>query len=195
MVQVTRPIVRRKYHLSTPFPYLTFANLAMSSLWFSGYVNDKPLVTHVKTLNAARTLAAKANTNFYTTSAQFIAQQSASALAISKPPLLTLLTNAGSNATSTQTTWTIPASAKLFKNNETVVDLLTCGVVYADKSGALNVTSDGGLPKVLVPASTLSKGSLCPNIAATSAGVILHGLSGAVWSVLIGAVAVIGVLV
>lgn len=39
----------------------------MSSLWLSGYVEDKPLVTHVKTLNAARKAAIAANSSFLTT--------------------------------------------------------------------------------------------------------------------------------
>lgn len=44
----------------------------MCSLWLSGYGEDKPLVTHVKTLNAARKAAATANKDFYTTSVRYI---------------------------------------------------------------------------------------------------------------------------
>ncbi len=36
-------------------------------LWYSGYIEDKPLVTHVKILNEARRLAIAANTSFLTT--------------------------------------------------------------------------------------------------------------------------------
>lgn len=38
------------------------------SLWLSGYGEDKPLVQHVKTLNAARKAAASANKDFHTSS-------------------------------------------------------------------------------------------------------------------------------
>lgn len=37
------------------------------ALWPSGYEEDKDLVTHVKTLVAARKLAAAANSNFHST--------------------------------------------------------------------------------------------------------------------------------
>jgi len=37
------------------------------SLWFTAYEQDKPLVTHVKTLNAARKLAITSNNKYLTT--------------------------------------------------------------------------------------------------------------------------------
>ena len=138
---------------------------SQSRMWTSGYVKNTPLATHVRYLNIARKLAGRANSNFYTTAARFIHQSSPSLLAVWKPPLLALLTNIGSTATSPPI-WKIPASAKLFKSKEEVVDILTCVVFTADDNGGLSIIAEGGLPKILLPASivpTIGRGALCPN--------------------------------
>ncbi|KAJ3805543.1 alpha-amylase [Lentinula aff. lateritia] len=130
------------------------------ALWLSGFsTEDKPLLTHVQALNSARKQAISYNTSFLTTKASFISQSSISTLAISKPPLLTLLTNGGN---SSNATWFIPSTAGLYSPNETLVDVLTCGSVMTGSDGSLNVVANHGLPKVLMPEEALnSSGSLC----------------------------------
>ncbi|KAJ3720226.1 GH13 alpha-amylase precursor [Lentinula guzmanii] len=143
------------------------------ALWLSGFNTDnKPLVTHVKTLNAARKQAISYNSSFLTTKASFISQSSTSALAVSKPPFLTLLTNGGSSSSAS---WSIPGSAGLYSGSETLVDVLTCDTVTTGSDGSLSVSASGGLPKVLMPAEALSKsGSLCSSQANGAVG--LKGL-------------------
>ncbi|KAJ4485261.1 hypothetical protein J3R30DRAFT_3813834 [Lentinula aciculospora] len=130
------------------------------ALWLSGFDVNKPLLAHVRTLNAARRQATSYHPSFLNTQASFIPQSSASStLVMSKPPLLTLLTNGGSSSSET---WTIPSSAGLYSSNETLVDVLTCATVTTGSDGTLTFTASNGLPKVLMPAKSLgTTGSLC----------------------------------
>jgi len=46
------------------------------------------------------------------------------------------------------------------------VDIPTCVVFTADNNGGLSIVAEGGLPKILLPASivpTIGRGALCPN--------------------------------
>ncbi|KAJ3763919.1 alpha-amylase [Lentinula raphanica] len=130
------------------------------ALWLSGYNTDEnSLFTLVKTLNSARKQAISYNQSFLTTQASFITQPSTSVLAISKPPLLTLLTNGGN---SSSLTWNIPSSAGLYDANVMLVDVLTCETVTTASDGSLNVTSSNGSPKIFMPSQALNtSGTLC----------------------------------
>ncbi|KAJ3723796.1 glycoside hydrolase family 13 protein [Lentinula raphanica] len=131
------------------------------ALWPSGFnTEDNPLFAHVQVLNAARKYAIASSPAFLLSKARFIPQSSASStLAVSKSPLLALLTNGGSSSTES---WSIPNSAGLYSANETLVDVLTCDTVSTDADGNLNVVAKNGLPQVLIPARLLSSsGSLC----------------------------------
>ncbi|KAJ3875382.1 GH13 alpha-amylase precursor [Lentinula edodes] len=164
------------------------------ALWLSGFnTENKPLVTHVKTLNAARKQAISYNSSFLTTKASFISQSSTSTLAVSKPPFLALLTNGGS---SSSVSWSIPSSAGLYTGSETLVDVLTCETVTPSSDGSLSVSASSGLPKVLMPAEALSKsGSLCSSQASGSGAVGLKGLGmGLVGAVVVGIVSGVMVL-
>lgn len=77
----------------------------------------------------------------------FIKQSNQAVLAVSKPPLLGLLTNVGNTSTGS-TQWTIPGNSGLFKGGESVVDVLACKAVTADSSGGLTVQASGGMPQV-----------------------------------------------
>jgi hypothetical protein len=67
------------------------------------------------------------------------------ALAIAKPPLLALLTNAGANATGAPTRWRVPGA---FAPREQLVDVLTCASVVADDAGGVDVVAQGEMPQV-----------------------------------------------
>ncbi|KAJ7088431.1 GH13 alpha-amylase precursor, partial [Mycena belliarum] len=134
------------------------------ALWLSGFETNKPLVAHVRSLNAARKLAIAANDSFLSGAARWIPQSDPSTIMMSKPPLLTLLTNIGANATR-QPTWTIPAG--LYAANVTLVDVLACAPLVVGGAGeATVVRATWGLPQVLIPAHLLnSRGGACPALA------------------------------
>ena len=101
---------------------------------------------------------------------------STSALALSKPPLLALFTNVGTNGSSTS--WTVSDAG--YAANEALVDVLSCATLTADSSGGVAATSSGGLPQVIVPASALTKGgSLCGDQATGSGSATQGNTSGA----------------
>lgn len=86
-----------------------------------------------------------------------------STIAISRSPLVALLTNAGSSADS-PTYFTV--NDTIFNVNETLVDILTCNTFSATSTGGINVESFYGDPQIVLPASKLSKkGPLCPAVA------------------------------
>ncbi|THU96594.1 GH13 alpha-amylase precursor [Dendrothele bispora CBS 962.96] len=124
------------------------------ALWLSGYNTDnKPLLTHVTKLNAARKAAISSNPNFLSTQATFHVQQSSThGIAISKPPLLTLLTNGGEGDSST--VWTVPGNDNEggggFEGGQTLVDVFTCEEVNVKSDGSVEVTARNGEPMVLM---------------------------------------------
>ncbi|TFK64230.1 glycoside hydrolase family 13 protein [Pluteus cervinus] len=155
------------------------------ALWFTAYQTQKPLVSHVTSLNAARKAAISSNKNFLTTAATFIDQQNSATLAISKPPLLALLTNSGNASTSTS--WQIPASAKLFSQGEKLVNVLTCTAVTPSSDGSLAVQAQNGLPQIILPASALDKnGNLCKDLATGSSNAATSSVGFGSWVVLGG---------
>ena len=81
-----------------------------------------------------------------------------STFAISKPPMLALLTNQGSGGSPV---WDVPDAG--FGAGETVVDVLTCATFNADAHGGVTVTGSAGAPVVLLPQSVVSTsgGKLC----------------------------------
>lgn len=123
-------------------------------LWLSGYDTSKPLVKHARVMNAARKAAASANNQFYTTPLKFLTVTQ-SQIAVSKPPMLALLTNQGSSAT---TTWNVGAAG--FQPNQQLIDVVSCTTVTTDGSGAIKVNSPGGNPMVFLPASSFNS-SIC----------------------------------
>ncbi|KAF9527904.1 glycoside hydrolase superfamily [Crepidotus variabilis] len=128
-------------------------------LWPTGYPlgEERPLVTHIRSLNQARKIAGIfSNSSFYSTASTFIPQSSSGLIALSKPPMLSVFTNIGSNFTGkVPPKWTIPSSAKLFKGKKQVVDVLTCAYFKTDGSGGLIAYADNGFPRVFLPAEAL----------------------------------------
>nr|AOC97455.1 alpha-amylase [Flammulina velutipes] len=147
------------------------------AMWLSGFqTSGMPLVAHVQGLNKARKLAMSVNMDFLTTPMKFLPQADPMALAISKPPMLALLTNAGQDANADgEHSWNISG---VFSANEEVEDVLTCTSLRMDGDGNLVVFSDGGMPRVLLPASSGScrpavsqaRGSCRPAVSQASDG-------------------------
>jgi alpha-amylase len=83
-------------------------------------------------------------------------------MAISKPPILGLFTNVGSESPR-GVNWKVDA---IFPPNEPLVDVLTCTKVMADGQGGVNVPGAYGMPQVLMPTTALRQGGpVCPNVA------------------------------
>ena len=66
-----------------------------------------------------------------------------STLAVSKPPMLALLTNVGHGS---DVTWNVPNAG--YKGKEKLIDILTCTSVTADKHGGVIVHGTSGNPQV-----------------------------------------------
>jgi alpha-amylase len=83
-------------------------------------------------------------------------------IAISKPPILALFTNVGSETTR-GVNWKVD---EVFHPNEQLVDVLTCAKVMTDERGGVNIPSVYGMPQVLMPAASLRQGgAVCPDVA------------------------------
>ncbi len=84
-------------------------------------------------------------------------------MAVSKPPMLALFTNIGSESPANGLTWHVDA---VFKPNEQLVDVLTCTKVLADAQGSVAVPCVYGMPQLLMPAAALRQGgTVCPELA------------------------------
>ncbi|KAG2086680.1 glycoside hydrolase family 13 protein [Suillus cothurnatus] len=127
------------------------------AIWTTRYNNESAEYLAFKNLNRARKIAMYANTYFLTTPMEFLETNTNNTLAIWKPPMLTLLTNAGS----TSARWNV--THKLFRPHQHIVDVLTCDVHVADERGGVTMESPAGLPKVFMPATALKNSpDLCP---------------------------------
>lgn len=131
------------------------------ALWFTAYQQEKPLVQHIRLMNAARKGAIEYSPAFLTTPMKLMAVEDQS-MAIFKSPILALFTNVGSE-NSRGVNWKVDA---VFPPNEQLVDVLTCAKVMADEHGGVNVPSAYGMPQVLMPAASLRQGgAVCPDVA------------------------------
>jgi len=156
------------------------------ALWLSGYVENKDLVNHVKALNLARKAAISANSKFLSTPMTFPSALE-STMAVSKPPMLALFTNVGSNGS---TSWTVSNTG--YQANTQLTEVLTCKNVTTDSSGGLSTTASNGLPQFYIPSSAVANNSgLCGNsyVAPKHSG---SSTNTKVSYVLLGAIAVVG---
>jgi alpha-amylase len=119
------------------------------ALWLSGYSQNKDLVQHIKTLNGARKAAIAANNQFLSTPMTF-PLASETTLAVSKPPMLALFTNAGTSGTAS---WKVTKSG--YNGNTRLIDVLSCTVVTTNGDGSVVANTTNGLPQVYLPVSAL----------------------------------------
>ena len=134
----------------------------------------------IAAMNKARKQAMNAGKHFLITAMDFIKQEQPGVMAVSKPPLLTLLTNAGSGGAAA---WDVP---DVYKPNTELVDVLTCRTYNAGAKGEVKISSTGGMPHVLIPSADLAHdGGLCtteanaaPRRAGTPLGATLGFLLG-----------------
>ncbi|KAL7422765.1 hypothetical protein Q5752_002059 [Cryptotrichosporon argae] len=132
------------------------------ALWLSGYSTTSTMYQYFRRLNAARSAAANASSTFYTTQ-MALSNPTSSTLLIAKPPLISVLTNAGSSASNQSVT--IDASTSGWAAGTTVIDAVGCGTYTTDSSGNLALEV-GSMPLVLINNS--EKGTLCADYASTN---------------------------
>ncbi|KAJ7623070.1 alpha-amylase [Mycena polygramma] len=136
------------------------------ALWLSAYETTKPGVALVTALNTARRQAMAADGGFLTTPAKYLPQPDPHTLALSKPPLLALLTNVGlpANDSAPGASWRIPAG--VYASGTVLVDVLACRAFTVAGDGDTTVQAEEGMPRVLLPAGALTRaGGACPALA------------------------------
>ena len=141
---VTLLIVKRKTNLHVMFrldvnPY--------DRLWLSGYVEEKELVDHVKTLNAARKAAIAACPEYLATPMTF-PEVTSTTLAVYKHPMLALFTNVGSNGTAS---WHVQDTD--YPPGMELLEVFSCSKVSVDRAGGVSVSSTNGEPRLYIPVS------------------------------------------
>jgi len=131
------------------------------ALWFTSYSTEVSLYQYVTYLNKARKLALADSTSNFATTAATIAASTNEHIALSKYPMLTVLTNLG-NASAT-TPWSIPNNG--YKAGTQVVDITTCTGYTVANNGSLQVNFVAGAPMVLLPTTVLNSTSVCGSMA------------------------------
>ncbi|CED84418.1 glycoside hydrolase family 13 protein [Phaffia rhodozyma] len=124
------------------------------ALWTLGdepYDTSSTLYDYVTRMNAVRKAAAGASLTFYTTKASVLIQTTHS-IAISKYPLLSVLTNQGSAQSGTESL-TIQTA---YQPESMVVDVLSCVLSQVDSSGSLTVHINYGQPQVFMPLTSIA---------------------------------------
>ncbi|EPS93812.1 hypothetical protein FOMPIDRAFT_58690 [Fomitopsis schrenkii] len=122
------------------------------ALWLSGYEENRPLVIHVRSLNAARKAAIGWNNAAFLRTPVGFPVSTSSQLAVSKAPLLALLTNVGG---SSSPSWSIGSTN--YTSGEELIDALSCVTTKAGAGGAVSWTSQSGMPAVLLPTSVFNE--------------------------------------
>ncbi|KAF9235849.1 glycoside hydrolase family 13 protein [Melanogaster broomeanus] len=118
------------------------------ALWKTRYDPEHAFYTMVTSLNKARKAAIASEEYFLITPMQFLDANAENTLVVSKPPMLALLTNIGSQQM-TSVRWNV--THPVFKRGEHLVDILTCRSYFSGENGGVSIQSDEGMPKVSVP--------------------------------------------
>ncbi|KAF9221280.1 glycoside hydrolase family 13 protein [Gyrodon lividus] len=164
------------------------------ALWQTRYDTEHPLYFMATSLNQARKAAITSENYFLTTPAsmQFLDANEDNTLVVSKPPMLALLTNVGTQPT-TSVRWNV--THPVFKSRERLVDILTCRTYISGENGGVSIQSDGGMPKVLMPASSLQRSpSLCPQSADVGSAIRSTGIAVSWLSVILSFIIAAGVI-
>lgn len=117
------------------------------ALWFSGYNTDATLYQLVKTLNAIRTYAISADSD-YLTYKNYVIYGDTSTIAMRKgydgTQVITVLSNLGASGAS----YTLSLGNTGWGSGTQVMELLTCTSVTVADDGTLPVPMASGLPRI-----------------------------------------------
>jgi alpha-amylase len=111
---------------------------------------------------------------------------------VSKSPLVSIMTNRGSSGA--QDTYNIPQNASGWGNNVAILDVVSCTEYETASNGALSMSIEGGMPRVLIESS--KKGNVCA--ASTQGnkdnGAMGRGVMSWVGRVVLGGAGLVGML-
>ncbi|KAK1926274.1 putative alpha-amylase A precursor [Papiliotrema laurentii] len=123
------------------------------AIWQFGYEEDTPMFAFFRNLNAARRAAITSNPAYLSTLLKPY-QLNNYSIALSKPPLLTVLTNYGSSVPAVGM-YVAPAQTG-FKGLLPVIDVISGQIFSTDPRGGLTVSIIAGEPRVFMPLSVYS---------------------------------------
>lgn len=122
-------------------------------LWTTSYNSGSSMYAFFRKLNQIRTAAANASSTYHTQQASVVSSEG-NEIVIWKSPVLSVLSNRGSGAsTSSMTT---PTS---FGANVDLIEAFSCNTTKTDGQGNLQVNVVNGMPSAFLPIS--DKGNLC----------------------------------
>ncbi|PYH84985.1 acid-stable alpha-amylase [Aspergillus uvarum CBS 121591] len=128
--------------------------------WLSGYSTTAELYKWIATTNAIRKLAISLDSNyityknnpFYTDSNTLAMRKGSDNLQV-----ITILSNRGSTSSS----YTLTLTGTGYAAGTTLIEAYTCTTLTVSSSGSIAVPMASGLPRVYLPASSISKSNLC----------------------------------
>ncbi|KAF2722750.1 glycoside hydrolase family 13 protein [Polychaeton citri CBS 116435] len=122
------------------------------AIWYSGYKTNVTLYNLVTILNKVRKAAILDDLLYLTTQTQVLATDNHT-ISLKKGIMTVVLTNEGSSAASYDKL--VPTN---YTPNTTLIEMLTCNTTVSDSSGRMNVTMEGGQPRVFLPAAVVEVG-------------------------------------
>jgi alpha-amylase len=131
------------------------------ALWLSGYDTQKDMYTFITTMNTVRSAAMNASSSFNTNAASIIGQDDNN-LVIRKDPIISIVTNRGSKASTAGMAITNTG----FNTPTELIDVVSCATYTTDNKGAFTASVKNGLPAVFNPTS--QKGNLCGTVTAAA---------------------------
>ncbi|SPQ18921.1 669d54c3-0936-45ee-a914-0d85de7e1766 [Thermothielavioides terrestris] len=138
------------------------------ALWLSGYSTSSELYKWIAALNQIRARAIAQDSGYLSYSSQAIYSDShtiAMRKGTSGYQIVGVFTNVGASSSATVT---LTSSATGFGANQALIDVMSCTAYTTDSTGALTVTLNDGLPKVLYPTARLSGSGICPGQTSTA---------------------------
>lgn len=133
------------------------------AMWLSNFNTETDMYKHFGKLNTARSVMGQAQPSFYTTKAS-IADSTDSEIAISKPPMLSVLSNRGAGSGSN----TLKLNNLAYDANTQLLDVIGCKTYSTNGDKSLDVTVQDGAPQVFVPASLNQDNKICSSTATGS---------------------------
>ncbi|ERS97854.1 hypothetical protein HMPREF1624_06025 [Sporothrix schenckii ATCC 58251] len=125
--------------------------------WLSGYAQTSTLYKHIATTNAIRALLISASSGSWATTANKAVYQDSTTIGMVKGGVLTVLSNLGASGAS----YTLTVTGTGLAAGTALVELYSCATATVSSDGSVAVPMASGQPRVLVPASWVSSGSLC----------------------------------
>ncbi|ODN75506.1 hypothetical protein L202_06634 [Cryptococcus amylolentus CBS 6039] len=122
---------------------------------YNDYSTSGETFGRIKNLNKIRSGLGGADSSFYETVGEVLAQQD-SDIAIKRGNALAVLTKRGGSGTGT---WTV--SGANFGKSASIIDLISCDTSTTSSSGDIAVTWTAGQPFVFVTSDVASQAGLC----------------------------------